>query len=74
MIDNLTLDHLNRLADIEDILTEDNGFADPGLTVGTDNDGHPVVTAHFLPSDLASDLVARFGGSQSSPFNVILPL
>jgi hypothetical protein len=32
------------------------------------------VTAHFLPSDLADDLVARFGGSHVSPHDVVLPL
>jgi len=71
---NLTIDNLNRLADIEDVLTEDNGFADPGLTIGADDNDRPVVTAHFLPSDLADDLVARFGGSHVSPHDVVLPL
>ena len=72
--ERLTLDNLNRLADIEDILTEDHGFIDPGLTVGTDANGSPVVTVHFVPSDLADDLVGRFGGVHLTPVDVVLPL
>ena len=58
----MTLDSLNRLADLEDFLSDDCGFASPGVDVNVGDNGAAFATAHFLPSDLAVDIVARFGG------------